>query len=366
MPALKIACIGSAPSSVKLAPFGDPTWKIFGCSPGVMQYARRVHAWMELHRWEPGVPGQPETQKQWFSPEYVQWMSTLPCVYMYQQVPQIPNSRALPVDVLVNKYGNIWFTSSIAWMMALAIDDILERRRLRASQVLISPTAADPDLVPLVEGEQDTIGLWGVDMAATEEYGYQRAGCQRFIEIAATLGILVILPPESDLMRPMPLYGIMESSHWHIKGLARQNELQQRLANVQMNLQRLQQEEAFVRGALDDHKYHMDTWGEDRQLLGMDPTVLIESPILEGEFMKVKQADIDARIGAAFHEGANKALGDALAKANQELVEVPPPIAKRIQDEPYRKPVDASPARAKRSPKLAARIQRGKTARITR
>lgn len=301
MPALKIACIGSAPSSVRLAPYGDPTWKIFGCSPGVMQYARRVHAWMEIHRWEPGVAGHPETQKPWFSPEYVQWMSRLPCVFMHHPVPEIPGSVALPVEALVHKYGNIWFTSSLAWMMALSIEDILERRQLRAEQAeriakhhvpgtALSETVPgkiDEELRPLMEGEQDSIGLWGVDMAATEEYGYQRAGCQRFIEICATLGINVVLPPESDLMRPMPLYGIMESSPWHIKFLARKNELELRLANVQNNLRMLTQEEAFVRGALDDHNYHMQTWGEDRDLLGTDMSVLAQGPALQAEVMKL-------------------------------------------------------------------------------
>lgn len=316
MPALKIACIGSAPSSVRLAPWGDPTWKIFGCSPGVMQYARRVHAWMEIHRWEPGIAGQPETQKPWFSPEYIQWMATLPLVFMHHPVPEIPRSVALPVDALIEKYGNIWFTSSVAWMMALAIEDILERRRLRGTD------PNNPDLVPLAEGEVDSIGLWGVDMAATEEYGYQRAGCQRFIEICATLGINVVLPPESDLMRTMPLYGIMESSPWHIKYLARQRELESRLANVQNNLRALTIEEAFVRGALDDHKYHMDTWGENRGMLGIDLAVLAAGPGVQDEVMKLKQPEIDAMIANAMEKGSREA-SERLAKPLAEgLIDV--------------------------------------------
>lgn len=335
MPALKIACVGSAPSSVRLAPFNDPTWKIFGCSPGVMQYARRVHAWLEVHRPEFGVVGQPETQKQWFSPEYVAWMATLPCVFMAHPMPQIPNSVALPVETLVNKYGNIWFTSSLAWMMALSIEDILERRKLRGTD------DGNPELAPLVEGEIDTIGLYGVDMAATEEYGYQRAGCQRFIELCTILGIHVAVPPESDLLRTMPLYGIMESSPWHIKGLARQRELEARLAGVRNNLQMLQQEEAFVRGALDDHKYHMDTWGESRPFLMMGPELLAESPMLQKEMMKGKQGEIDAAIGRAMAKGAL----DTIDKMQME---------------------ESALDKSKRTkkPVLAAHITRGKPAKI--
>lgn len=348
MPVLKIACIGSAPSSVKLAPFSDPTWKIFGCSPGVMQYARRVHAWMEIHRWEPGIVGQPETQKQWFSPEYVAWMAKLPCVFMKRPVPEIPNSVALPEEALVNRYGNIWFTSSIAYMMALSIEDILERRRLRGTD------ANNPELAPLLEGEEDAIGLWGVDMAATEEYGYQRAGCQRFIEICATLGIRVILPPESDLMRPMSLYGIVESEAWHIKHVARFNELSQRRANAQAAVHQFQLEEAFVRGALDDHKYHMDTWGgEDRPLLGMDPEVLIESPILRQSFADhCEKTPIFTGQPDPVSPVESAALFDDMAAAGKLLDK------KRIRT--------GESNRAKGSPRLAARIPRGKAARVTR
>ena len=72
---MKIAILGSAPSSLSLAPFGDETWKIWGCSPGVYPFCPRADAWFELHRWEPGVVGKPETQKPWFSPEYVLWMA---------------------------------------------------------------------------------------------------------------------------------------------------------------------------------------------------------------------------------------------------------------------------------------------------
>tara|TARA_R110000868_G_scaffold411755_1_gene708908 strand:- start:25744 stop:26658 length:915 start_codon:yes stop_codon:yes gene_type:complete len=270
MPALKIALIGSAPSSVGLAPYGDPSWQIFGCSPGVYPHARRVTAWIELHRWEPGVIGCPETQKPWFSPEYVGWMAKLPLVWMAAPVREIPGSRALPVDTLTARWGTNWFTSSVAYMMAMSMDSILDIRARRAA-------GTEP---ALLEGEKDAIALYGVDMAATEEYGYQRAGCQYFIMMADLLGINVVLPAESDLLRPMPLYGIMESSHWHIKNTARKRELEGRLAGVTQSMQNCMREEAFLRGALDDLKYQMDTWCEDRVMSGTLPEIFAQSPEL--------------------------------------------------------------------------------------
>src|SRR5438128_804640 len=112
---MKIALIGSAPASVRLAPYHDPEWQIWGCSPGVYGVAPRSNAWFELHRYEPG--------QTWFSPEYCQFLAKHPGpVYMAEHRPEVPNSVVLPVDYLVNKYGPYFFTSSIAWMMAMAIE----------------------------------------------------------------------------------------------------------------------------------------------------------------------------------------------------------------------------------------------------
>ena len=283
MTALKIAIVGSAPSSVRLAPFMDPAWTIFGCSPGVYPHARRVNAWIELHRWEPGVVGQPESQKPWLTPEYVMWMAGLPRVYMREHVPEIPNSVRLPIEKLVARWGNMWFTSSVAYMLAMAIDDILEIREKRAAEKYTLP-----------EGEQDTIGLFGVDMAATEEYFAQRPGCQHFISIAQGLGINIIVPPESDLLRPYPLYGLLASEPWHIKGMERKRELEVRLANINNQISQLTQESAFVRGALDNHTYHMDTWCESREFLPMDHKIMAASAVIQDAVLQITAPSVSS------------------------------------------------------------------------
>lgn len=262
---MKIGLLGSAPSSVRLAPYGDASWQLWGCSPGVYAVAPRVDAWFELHRWEPGQIGKPDTQKPWLSPEYVAWMSRQRLVWMANQVPEIPGSRAIPIDYLSDRYGTYFWTSSVAYMLAMAIDMILEARKRR--------TAADqPD-------EDDQIGLWGVDMAATEEYGFQRAGCQHFICMANQLGIGVIVPPESDLLRPSPMYGLCESEHWHIKLLERRRELQGRLNMHRQHAADHTRMVAFIEGALDDMHYHMETWSESRD--GKAPAFLASLPPAE-------------------------------------------------------------------------------------
>ena len=308
MPALKVALVGSAPSSTYMAPFGDPTWVIFGCSPGVYPHATRVNAWIELHRWEPGVVGKPATQKPWLTPEYVAWMAKLPLVYMRDKVPEIPNSVRLPIEKLTARWGNMWFTSSVAYMLAMSIDDILEVRAARAKSGEVLP-----------EGENDTIGLFGVDMAATEEYFAQRPACQYFITVAQGLGITVIVPPESDLLRPYPLYGLLESEPWHIKGLARQRELESRLNNNRATQQQLKMEEGFIMGAIDNHKYHMDTWMETRVMLSPDPKIMASSPVVRDEILRTTATSWGLQNTAP-------AAADDLGEWNPSKSELPNPL----------------------------------------
>lgn len=219
-----IALIGSAPSSVRMAPYGNPSWAIIGCSPGVYGIAPRVDTWVELHRWEPGQP--------WFSPEYVEYIKNFPGpVWMAEIRKEVPNSLELPIAELITEFGPYFFTSSLAYMMGMAIKAGFKK-----------------------------IALYGVDMVAESEYGYQRAGCQYFAMLAKALGIEVGVPHESDLFRPSPLYGLSETSHARIKIMARRRELEMRVQAAQEAQQKALHEALFLRGALDDLKWAEDTW----------------------------------------------------------------------------------------------------------
>lgn len=235
---MKIALIGSAPSSVRLAPYQDPSWQIWACSPGTYSVLPRCDEFFELHRWEPGVIGKADTQVPWFSPEYVAWIKQQPVVWVAMPVQEIPNHRVLPWEALIAKYGSYFFTSSLSWMMAMAIERILE--------------AGKP--------EGSSIGLWGVDMAANEEYAEQRPGCQFFITLAAQMGIEIHLPDESDLMAPPVLYGICEHTKMFVKTRERRKELTNRLNAAQANFANITREIAFLQGALDDLEYFFKTW----------------------------------------------------------------------------------------------------------
>lgn len=231
---MKIALIGSAPSSIRLAPYHDETWQIWACSPGAYGVVPRSDQWFETHRWEPQIPGKPTTGQPWFSPEYCEFLTRYKgTVWMADPLPpEIPNAKVLPVDNLIAKYGPFFFTSSLAWMFAMAIE---------------TPGVTE-------------IGMWGVDMAASEEYGYQRAGCQYFITLAMQKGIKITIPPESDILQPSYFYGITETSPMMIKMTARRNELMGRISAADQRAAQARDESFFLKGAVDNIDYMIKTW----------------------------------------------------------------------------------------------------------
>ena len=234
---LKVALVGSAPASVRLAPYGDPSWQIWGCSPGVYGIAPRVNEWFETHLWEPG--------QTWFSPEYCQWLAALPGrgvkLWTGGHIQALPGSEVYPFQEIRNEFDpQRWYcTSSLFWMMARAI-------KLGAT----------------------TIGFWGVDMAAGEEYEMQRSGIHFLTYEALRRGIEVGIPPESDLFTPRFSYGEDEWTHSFRKVRARDQELRGRLAQAQAQAQELQNATHFLRGAIDDLRYMGDTWADKTDRTG--------------------------------------------------------------------------------------------------
>ncbi len=219
----KIAIIGTAPSSIELAPYDDLDWEIWGCSPGTV-HMKRIDTFFELHRFVSGGVS--------FPLDYIKYLAAFDgTVWMTVERDEIPNSKEFPWQELVGIYGPYFFTSSIAWMMAMAIE-------MRPSE----------------------ISLYGIDMGATTEYFDQKLGCQYFATLAKARGIDVYVPPESDLLRPNPLYGVCQNSHAWIKDTTKLKEYNAKQSEAEENLERWKQETIFWKGAQDDLDYHMKTW----------------------------------------------------------------------------------------------------------
>jgi len=217
-----IVLLGTAPASMGLAPRGGD-WEIWACSPGTYGMPQ-IDKFFELHRWEP--------QQEWFSEGYMQFLRDFKGeVIMTEMVDDIPNCTLLKHEELIAHFGPYFFTSSLAWMCAMAI---LEK--------------------------PDKIAFYGVDMAATTEYENQRSGCQYFAQLARALGIEVGVPPESDLFRPAPLYGVCEQSHAWIKSTVRARELAGRKNVLEKEAQERLKQIAFIQGAMDDQDWHLHSF----------------------------------------------------------------------------------------------------------
>jgi len=140
----------------------------------------------ELHRYHPNDLGK---FSRWFEihdratlapdPEHLKTLASLQVpVYMHQHWADIPPSLPFPREIVQNVLSSEYFTSSVAWEIALAI----------------------------VMGAEE-IHVYGVDMASDTEWGEQKACCEFWLGIAQGRGIRTYVPPTSDLLKAVGQYG---------------------------------------------------------------------------------------------------------------------------------------------------------------
>lgn len=236
---MQIALLGSAPSSRLLAPFGDVNWEIWCCSP-MNHDLPRIDAWFEMHSLDRKfVPG---------NEVYRRALEAHPRVYLSKPDPRLPHGIPLNPKPYIAKYGPYFFTSSMAWMFAHALAQ--------------KPTA---------------IGIWGCDMSAHEEYGYQRAGMHYFMQQAEREGVKLYIPLQSDIAEGVPLYGYKEHSPMFWKQRARKQELQERVNNLMNKERSAEQERLMLQGALDDMLYIDHTWLKVPEDWDSEPPVVIDN-----------------------------------------------------------------------------------------
>jgi len=169
-----IAVCGSQKTTIEIAPFNS-NWLIYACSPHNVEHRTlpRVDAWFEVHK-----PVADATRAY----PYLREIEKYPVIWMRDEMalPYFRNGRMYPEEELKAEFGPFHFTSSIAYIMAMAIADILHGK-------------AKPQ-----------IGVFGVIQAGLEEYAYQRGGIQHMVWEAARRGITVIAPDVSMLFEPQP------------------------------------------------------------------------------------------------------------------------------------------------------------------
>lgn len=231
---LKIAMVGTAPTSRMLAPFNDPDWEIWACSMGNMNVLPRVNIWFEMHAVREMMAAENRTA---FEPFYA-WLKQHSEAGTFQVVmPEfndfIPKAIPYPLDEMIQRFKTRnWFTSTIAYMMAVAI----------------------------ARGAKE-IGLFGIDMAAGQEhYEAQRAACTWWIEKAESLGITVHVPYESSLKIATPLYGYWEGTPFGRRINAVRLQVRTAVQNLQQQIAALNSQLAYFQGADEQLGYFQRTW----------------------------------------------------------------------------------------------------------
>lgn len=202
----KVAIVGRAPSSMMLAPFGDPDWEIYSLSNAAscgQIPADHWHVWFELHDLDAGFQRWPEEYKAWLQVDHGK------PIYIQKPHPLIPHGIVYPWQQVFDEFGG-YFNNSVSEMMAIA----------------------------LLNGATE-LGIYGVDMAQSDpalhdgkpEYQHQRPSCEYMLGIAiAKLGKdKVHVPAESDLLKCSRVYAFPGLEGEHVrKGRARKKELSDR------------------------------------------------------------------------------------------------------------------------------------------
>lgn len=226
----KIAIVGSAPSSNRLAPFDNPEWDILACSPANMKILPRVDEWFELHK----TQLYPE-HIAWGGP-YIEWLRSQTFKLWMQDTSLCANAVVYPLDDMLKRFSGYFFTSSFAYMLARVIAEHEDK------------------------GNIEEISMVGADMATTKEYVEQRPACHHFMWMASKMGIKVSCPPESDIMNPPWLYGYYEASAKGRKLYVREREIQGRIDDARAQMQQHADTIKHLTGCLDAEDYHKRIW----------------------------------------------------------------------------------------------------------
>ena len=173
----KVGFLGSHTNSLSDAPWGDPSWELWGHASARIYYSRALDRYFDLHR--------PECWRARGKKEgYVNWLkrNTVP-IYMPEVYPDVPASIRYPKGRILTEFSYAhsrkYFTNHLAWMAALAITEGVTH-----------------------------VGLWGINYGTETEYAKQRGCAEYWLGQLDARGIQVILPEQCTLLNvPASLYG---------------------------------------------------------------------------------------------------------------------------------------------------------------
>lgn len=182
----RIAILGFGRTVVD-APVSDPTWELWGMNGfhraaepdfGITAPEDRYGLWLDMHTLdytrEYGIRAKiGDAQERWLERPHPFRILSI------EERPEWPSVEAYPIDFVIARTGRDYFTSTIAYALALVLtmDDVAE------------------------------VGLWGVDLAHDTEYADQRPCAEYWIGRCEAAGIKVTIHERSALLRQRVRYG---------------------------------------------------------------------------------------------------------------------------------------------------------------
>lgn len=170
----KIAIVGTASSSIGLAPYDDPTWEIWqinGCYNSKFRFDRHF----DLHEFH--------VLKKVYQEDYFKFLKDNESkVWLNDPSEDFPKANNFPFEKVFTEFQTDYFTNTISWLTAFAI--------------MQKPTH---------------IGIWGVDMEADSEYRFQKPSLEHFLGLAKGRGIEIVLPNMSTLLKCSHMYGLEQA-----------------------------------------------------------------------------------------------------------------------------------------------------------
>jgi hypothetical protein len=189
-----VAITGFAAASRDLV-YNEPPESEIWCLGGAFHWLKfqpdRKYRWFEIHEMEYLV-NERDQQLLKANLETVEWLKTADMpVYMVEHYDEIPNSIEYPLRDVTDNFGIEYFTSSPAFMFALAMHEGFER-----------------------------ISVPGIDLSSGSEYFFERPCFEYWVGRAHQAGIEVVVPDESSILKGVT-YGRWSRSDHQLMEMAR-------------------------------------------------------------------------------------------------------------------------------------------------
>jgi len=285
----KLAIIGCAETTKNRATdlFKLPGWEFWGINtlhktfPTLWQGEKPpATRWFQVHKFERAID-EKHDYDHW---EWIKAQTKFP-IYMIgdnrnlkfdnkaelgqEPMSLVPMAIPFPKKEIIDTFGT-YFTNSISWELALAIS----------------------------EGFKE-IHLYGVEMALSGEYGYQKPSVEYFIGLARGMGIKVYLPERCDLLKTTVLYGYDDHRAMYEKLRQQRIEFKKRLQVANHQREIIAADRNACYGALQMVK----KWKLDKDKLAK-PTV----EELEKRMVECQQQEQSLMIQSHVIQGGNEML----------------------------------------------------------